>query len=149
MKQGNHNLFWSLSAALTPATWSQVGGFCEEYVGYGGEDTDFAWLARSRGVELAWVGGADAYHQHHPVSSPPVEHVEAIVRNAHLFHKRWNEWPMRGWLEAFAERGLVTFDGVTLTVASRAVTPSPPKQGGRDDPDRDRSSAVPGGQRVL
>lgn len=115
----NHHLFWSLSAALTPTTWSQVGGFCEDYVGYGGEDTDFAWTARSRGVDLVWVGGADAYHQHHPVSSPPVEHVEAIVRNAQLFHRRWAEWPMLGWLQAFEERGLVTFDGVTLTAVTK------------------------------
>ena len=112
---GDHNLFWSLSAALTPTTWAEIGGFCEDYVGYGGEDTDFAWLARSCGIDLVWVGGADAYHQHHRISSPPVEHVEAIVRNARLFHDRWGQWPMRGWLDAFAERGLISFDGSTLT----------------------------------
>lgn len=112
---GNHDLFWSLSAALTPSTWARVGGFCEEYVGYGGEDTDFSWVARSRDVDVVWVGGADAYHQYHPISSPPVEHIDAIVRNAHVFHRRWDSWPMRGWLTAFAERGLVSFDDVTLT----------------------------------
>lgn len=115
----DHDLFWSLSAALTPTTWAQIGGFCEDYAGYGGEDTDFAYLARACGIDLVWVGGADAYHQHHPISSPPVEHVEAIVRNARLFHDRWGQWPMRGWLDAFAERDLVTFDGVTLTTAAR------------------------------
>lgn len=111
---GDHDLFWSLSAALTPRTWSQIDGFCEDYVGYGGEDTDFAWTARSQGVDLVWVGGADAYHQHHAISSPPVEHLAAIVRNARLFHDRWGQWPMRGWLDAFAERGLIRFDGVQL-----------------------------------
>ncbi len=116
---GDHDLFWSLSAALTPSTWAEIGGFCEDYVGYGGEDTDFAWVARSRGVDLIWVGGADAYHQHHPISSPPVEHLDAIVRNARLFHDRWDQWPMRGWLDAFAERGLIDFDGATLTAAHR------------------------------
>lgn len=110
----NYDLFWSLSAALTPATWALIGGFCEDYVGYGGEDTDFARVSRSRGVELVWVGAADAYHQHHAVSSPPVQHVDAIVRNAQLFHQRWGEWPMRGWLEGFADQGLVVFDGVNL-----------------------------------
>ncbi|MGB3827802.1 MAG: galactosyltransferase-related protein [Ornithinimicrobium sp.] len=118
LTSGDHNLFWSLNAALTRETWSQVGGFCEDYVGYGGEDTDFGWTARAHGVDLVWVGGADAYHQHHPVSSPPVEHLEAIVRNAQLFHGRWGHWPMLGWLEAFAERGLVFFDGHTLHAAT-------------------------------
>lgn len=104
---GDVALFWSLSAAFTPQTWERLGGFCEEYVGYGGEDTDLGRVARRAGVDLVWVGGADAFHQHHPVSVPPVEHLDAIVRNARLFHARWGEWPMPGWLEAFAERGLV------------------------------------------
>ena len=110
-RDGDHRLFWSLSFALTPATWERIGGFCTEYDGYGGEDTDFGMLARRAGVELVWVGGADAYHQHHPVSSPPVEHLADILRNAARFHDRWGWWPMQGWLDAFAERGLARYDG--------------------------------------
>ena len=68
-------------------------------------------IARRQGVDLVWVGGAHAYHQHHPVSSPPVEHLDDILRNAATYHRRWGEWPMEGWLQAFAERGLVTYDG--------------------------------------
>ena len=41
----------------TAATGQRVGGFCEEYVGYGGEDTDFA-PRRSPPAGLCWVGGA-------------------------------------------------------------------------------------------
>ena len=36
-------LFWSLSFAMTVATWQRIGGFDEAYEGYGGEDTDFAF----------------------------------------------------------------------------------------------------------
>lgn len=111
---GDLALFWSLSAAVTPGTWERLGGFCEDYVGYGGEDTDLGRVARGAGVDLVWVGGADAFHQHHPVSAPPVEHLDAIVRNARLFHARWGEWPMPGWLEAFAERGLVRWTPTEL-----------------------------------
>lgn len=105
-RQG-YELFWSLSFALSTRTWSEIGGFHEAYLGYGGEDTDFARRAQSLDTALTWVGDATAFHQHHLVSSPPVEHVEDVVRNATLFHERWGEWPMMGWLTAFEDRGLV------------------------------------------
>lgn len=104
---GDHRLFWSLSFAVTPATWRTVGGFDEAYEGYGGEDTDFAYRARAAGVPLAWVGGAHAYHQHHPTSAPPWQHLDDILRNGRLFADRWGSWPMEGWLDAFAAAGAV------------------------------------------
>ncbi|RYJ04568.1 MAG: glycosyltransferase family 2 protein [Actinomycetales bacterium] len=102
-----HRLFWSLSFAVTPSIWQRIGGFDEVYVGYGGEDTDLGQRARQQGVPIAWTGGAHAFHQHHPVSRPPVEHVEDILRNGALFHDRWGWWPMQGWLDAFEELDLV------------------------------------------
>jgi GT2 family glycosyltransferase len=105
---GAYELFWSLSFALDAPTWQRIGGFSEGYTGYGGEDTDFAFTARDRGVELAWVGAARAYHQHHSVQSPPVDHLDDIVRNATIFHERWGVWPMTGWLEAFERDGLIS-----------------------------------------
>ena len=103
-------LFWSLSFATDAASWSRIGGFDEAYDGYGGEDTDLGQRAAAAGAVMWWVGGARAYHQWHPVSDPPVEHVEDIVRNANLFHERWGWFPMGGWLTAFAERGLAVLD---------------------------------------
>lgn len=100
-------LFWSLSFALSAQTWEATGGFCEEYVGYGGEDTDFARLAVRAGADLGWVGDARAYHQHHPTESPPVRHLEAILRNGAIFADRWGSWPMEGWLREFERAGLV------------------------------------------
>lgn len=108
---GSHDLFWSLSFGLTADLWRRIGGFHEGYVGYGGEDTDFAWSARSLGIPMAWVGDARAYHQHHPVEDPPRRHLDAILRNAALFHRRWGTWPMRGWLDAFEREGLVERTG--------------------------------------
>ena len=104
-------LFWSLSFAMTVATWQRIGGFHEAYEGYGGEDTDFAFTLRNRGVPLVWVGGAHAYHQHHPTSSPPWQHLDDILRNGARFAQRWGEWPMTGWLRAFADEGAVKWDG--------------------------------------
>lgn len=129
----DYRLFWSLSFAVTPPTWHRIGGFSEDYRGYGGEDTDFAQRAAARGVLLKWVGGADAFHQYHPVSDPPVEHIEDILRNAAVFQQKWGWWPMEGWLQAFQSLGLITRDAVgrpyRLTdrglVAATPGTPSP------------------------
>ncbi|AGZ42931.1 glycosyltransferase family 2 protein [Actinoplanes friuliensis] len=103
----DHRLFWSLSFAVTAQTWRTVGGFDEAYEGYGGEDTDFGFTARARGVPLVWVGGAHAYHQYHPTSAPPWQHLDDILRNGKLFADRWGSWPMEGWLEAFAAAGAI------------------------------------------
>lgn len=104
------SLFWSLSFAVTSPTWRRIGGFCERYQGYGGEDTDFAQCAAAAGVGMRWVGGAHAFHQHHPVSDPPVEHLDDILLNCNIFHERWGWWPMSGWLDAFEDRALIRRD---------------------------------------
>lgn len=108
---GEHALFWSLSFAVRREVWEKIGGFDEAYTGYGAEDTDFSWRARSHGIELTWVGGARAFHQHHPVSRPPVEHLSDILRNGALFADRWGHWPMEGWLQEFERLGLVRREG--------------------------------------
>jgi len=107
------DLFWSLSFGVDPRTWERVGGFCEDYTGYGGEDTDFGWSAHAAGVPLWWVGGAWAYHQHHGPGGPPAQHLHDVVRNAGVFFDRHGTWPMRGWLDAFSAQGLAHVDSAT------------------------------------
>jgi len=108
---GHPDLFWSLSYALHRDAWLRIGGFDEEYVGYGAEDTDFGHRAAAVGIELSWTGSARAYHQYHGTESPPVHHLDDILRNGEIFHGRWGRWPMTGWLESFEELGLVTRTG--------------------------------------
>ncbi len=118
-------LFWSLSFALSGELWHRIGGFHEGYVGYGGEDTDFAATATRLGVPILMAGGADAFHQHHPVSDPPREHLDDIVRNSGIYRRRHGTVPMRGWLDAFAADGLIgpDADGVLRRVdAPRVLT---------------------------
>ena len=103
----DYPLFWSLSFAMTADGWQATGGFHTEYAGYGGEDTDFAFAARGAGIPMLWVGGAHAYHQYHPTSQPPWQHLDDILRNGRLFSSRWGSWPMKGWLTAFAEAGAI------------------------------------------
>lgn len=118
MTEPNHDLFWSLSFAISAGAWAEIGGFCEEYEGYGGEDTDFGAAAAAAGIPLVWVGGAHAYHQYHPVSDPPVEHLHDIVANARVFHRRWGRWPMPGWLDAFEHAGMLVRDGERIDVTT-------------------------------
>jgi hypothetical protein len=112
---GPHELFWSLSFAVTRATWLAAGGFDETYIGYGGEDTDFGQRAKAIGIPLHWIGGAWAYHQFHPTADPPTQHVDDILRNSAIFRRKWGWWPMTGWLQAFRELGLVSHDEVNDT----------------------------------
>jgi len=108
-------LFWSLSFALRADTWERLGGFCEDFYGYGGEDTDFGQVIARAGVGLWWVGGAWAFHQHHGDGGAPVRHLDAVLRNAAIFHRRWGWWPMRGWLAEFDRMGLAALDPATGT----------------------------------
>ncbi|OEX92088.1 hypothetical protein A0K93_11410 [Corynebacterium sp. BCW_4722] len=111
----NYSLFWSLSFAMTASTWQRIeedfGGFDETFEGYGGEDTDFGWQLEAHSIPLLWVGGAHAFHQWHPVSSPPWEHLDDIVANANRFHAKWGEFPMEGWLSEFERAGAIALEG--------------------------------------
>ncbi len=108
--EDRYELFWSLSFATRASIFLELGGFDASLEGYGGEDTDLAFQARAAGVPLTWVAEAESFHQFHPKSDPPIEHVDSIVRNARTFRRKWGTWPMEDWLEGFAELGLVDWD---------------------------------------
>jgi N-acetylglucosaminyl-diphospho-decaprenol L-rhamnosyltransferase len=110
VRDDRHELAWTTSLALRRESFDRVGGFDERFTGYGGEDTDFAVRAAAAGVGVWWSGDAVAYHQYHATQSPPVQHLDDIIRNASLFEQLHGWFPMRGWLDAFAERELIDFD---------------------------------------
>lgn len=110
---------WGLSFILSHATWEAAGGMDESYIGYGGEETDFAERLRISEAQLNWVGGTICYHQHHTIHKPPLQHFDAIIRNARRFHDRWGRWCMDYWLNDFARRGFVERDGEHLRVIRR------------------------------
>ena len=104
-----YEMFWSLCFAITKKNFDAIGGFDDSFDGYGGEDTDFAFAARKAGIPFGFVG-ATAFHQHHAVCKPPLNHFQAIVRNAKRFREKWGVWPMESWLSSFAALDLVSFD---------------------------------------
>lgn len=112
-------LFWSLVFGIRHARFTALGGFDEAFSGYGAEDTDFGFRSHRAGVPLLFMGGAGAFHQHHAVYDPPLQHVEDIVRNAQLFYDRWRIWPMEGWLAAFAEAGFVAWSANRISLLGR------------------------------
>jgi GT2 family glycosyltransferase len=97
----DYRCFWSLNFAMRNHCFRRIGGFDERYLGYGGEDTDFAKSFTTVGVPLGWIRGARAYHQYHPHHMPPVHHLRSIVRNAQLFEAKWGYRTMGHWLHAF------------------------------------------------
>lgn len=113
-EERNAGLFWSLAFALRRSTFAALGGFDERFTGYGAEDTDFGFRAAAAGLNLLFVGQAIACHQYHDSYEPPVQHVADIVRNARVFHARWNRWPMEGWLADFERLGLVRWQDNSL-----------------------------------
>ena len=118
-QETNYGLFWSLAFGVRRTTFDRIGGFDEAFTGYGGEDTDFGFRAKELDVRLVFAGGAVVFHQHHPVSDPPVEHLGDIVRNAQLFRRKWGWWPMEGWLKAFEAAGQIAFssDGSSVSIS--------------------------------
>lgn len=101
-----YEMFWSLCFSISRASFLKMGGFDENYEGYGAEDTDFALKAKDAGVPF-YLSDAEVYHQQHPIYVPPVNQLEPIVNNCNLFHKKWGYWPMADCLQDFKDLGYI------------------------------------------
>jgi hypothetical protein len=112
----NPGLFWSLAFAMHRARFEVLGGFDETFTGYGAEDTDFGFRAARAGLSLGFLGGPGAFHQHHTVFDPPLQHFSDIVRNAKHFYDIHRHWPMLGWLDAFTTLGLINIEGSDIRI---------------------------------
>lgn len=121
-QEANAGLFWSLAFGLRQTTFAKLGGFDESFTGYGAEDTDFGFRSRDNHTPLMFMGGSGAFHQHHGVYDPPLQHFDDILRNASLFHRKWGVWPMTGWLNAFEGLGLIRREADKVT---RVRSPKP------------------------
>jgi GT2 family glycosyltransferase len=117
--ESNPGLFWSLAFAVRRSTFERIGGFDERFTGYGAEDTDFGFAADRAGCPLYFLGGALACHQYHDTFDPPLQHLADIVANANHFHDKWGIWPMSGWLEQFAQLGLIAWQSDEIQMLRR------------------------------
>ena len=100
--------FWSLVFAITTETFNLIGGFDENFTGYGGEDTDFAERFNQKGIRFIFVDD-EVLHQYHHKYMPPLNYLEAIVDNANYFNRKHDYFPMYRWLQTFCDMGYITY----------------------------------------
>jgi GT2 family glycosyltransferase len=111
----SYELFWSLNFGCSKAVFKRIGGFDETFKGYGAEDTDFSFSARKNYVPIGTLN-TFAFHQYHASYDPPLNHLEDILLNANVFRRKWNRWPMEGWLRKFQSMGYVDWRPDNLTI---------------------------------
>ncbi|MES1964291.1 glycosyltransferase [Psychrobacter sp. AH5] len=119
----DYGAFWSLCFAISQTQFQRLGGFDTHYVGYGAEDTDFAFMARALDIEF-YLTDDVVYHQQHSVYRPPLNHLASIVINANRFYDKWQHWPMGGWLEEFAQMQIIDWDAQQQTPIAIIRQPS-------------------------
>jgi len=115
----DYMLFWSLAFYIPKQLFKVLEGFDAQFTGYGAEDTDMAMkISQLKSIYPLLLSPAKVYHQQHPVHSPPVHQVEAIVINARIFYEKWERWVMENWLEEFTKLGLIQWqaDGSTIEI---------------------------------
>ena len=129
-------LFFSGSYAMRSSTWRKCvnlfGGFCEEYEGWGLEDTDFGLSLHRHEIETFQIGGAVAYHQKHDAQWPPIDSVDYVAKNANLFLER-NGFPHNDMLGPLDDLGMIEIDETGYVTVLKH---------GRDLPDWIRKSTV-------
>ena len=116
LPEQNYTLFWSLCFSIRREEFFATGGFDEDYIGYGAEDTDFAFRAQQQEIPFGIIG-ARAYHQYHHVYRPPLHNLRSIVKNANTFHQKWNRWAMEKWLGEFVKSGHVAWEETSAAPA--------------------------------
>lgn len=107
---GSYHTFWSLAFAVEKSIFDEIGGFSEDFIGYGGEDTEFAYRAAHNNYNHYMNGFIGAFHQYHPTQNFPYCHFLDIIQNAQTFYNKWNIWCMEGWLKTFEKDGFISWN---------------------------------------
>lgn len=105
----DYGSFWSLCFFINAALFFEIGGFDENYSGYGAEDTDFAFKCKERNIPF-YLTSDKVYHQPHSFMRPPINSFKSIVNNSNYFYSRWSIWPMTNHLEKFVKLGYIIWN---------------------------------------
>ncbi|MCW8092739.1 glycosyltransferase family 2 protein [Alteromonas sp. ASW11-130] len=92
-----------------------IGGFDENYSGFGINDEDFYQTCLKAGLVMEKVDTITFIpnREHYQC---PINHLVDFVRNAELFHQKWGHYPCRDVLSRFADLGLINDDFQTSTI---------------------------------
>lgn len=101
--------FSAICFGLVKETYEKVGGFDERYLGYGGEELDFALRAVKSGTTINHSAVGVLHHQEEAFRVP-LRHLKSIVRNSKLFRQTWGHWPREDWLDHFEQMGFIAID---------------------------------------
>lgn len=71
---------------FTKRFWKKVGGFDEDYVGYGREDADFCMKARDDGKPIMYLGGGITHIEH---EREEIIHKDEWQKNQTIFLNKW------------------------------------------------------------
>ncbi|WP_018982483.1 glycosyltransferase family 2 protein [Salinimonas chungwhensis] len=101
--------FHTTAFALHAEDFNRTGGFDESYSGFGVGDVDFAARCETSGIHL-YILPDKILRQFHPRVEPPINHLSDIVHNAAIFKRKWGTYPVKNWLNQFADEGLINDD---------------------------------------
>ena len=120
-------MFWSPGFGIKKKLFFDLGGFDENYLGVGPEDTDFAFSVREKKIDF-YLAKNVVYH--HPPEKANISRndFDSIIRNSNYFYKKWGEWPMKTELKIFAEKDLIEWSESrteAIRILERPVTEMP------------------------
>lgn len=94
--------------AISKTLFEVLGGFDEQFAGFGICDIDFITRCRGAGLQIQQLP-LTAYVPDNPADHP-VHHLVDIVTNANLFCKKWGYYPATQWLASFVQHGFINAD---------------------------------------
>ena len=100
-------LFWSLSFVINKDWFNKLGCFDEDFINYGGEDTELSYRNHLKGSKLNWVKEAVVYHQPHEINELPIHHIKSVVANINYFYDKYGFYIMENWIDGFEKLNLV------------------------------------------
>ncbi|WP_129077308.1 glycosyltransferase family 2 protein [Anaerobacillus alkaliphilus] len=80
--------FCTGNVSLSKYLFQKVGGFDEQFTGYGFEDWDLGFRLYKEGAKFIHNGNAKAYHQEHPISK---SNWQDVCRNQYNFQSRYKD----------------------------------------------------------